>query len=117
MKLGRVMTYKEFLQTGFWAGVKLRKLELNPCCERCESRKFLHVHHVRYRASWYDVQLEDLQTLCGRCHRRHHGKTLPKKGPSMNEVGRIRAIRRKLKKINKSVPRGKSWRWVPASRT
>jgi 5-methylcytosine-specific restriction protein A len=65
------MTYQKFLETGFWADIKYRKLELNPRCERCNSTRNIQVHHKVYR-SWYKVQLSDLETLCQRCHEKAH---------------------------------------------
>lgn len=37
-------------------------------CERCGSRKRLHVHHVTYeRLGW--ERMSDLQIICHKCHR------------------------------------------------
>lgn len=40
-------------------------------CSRCSATKNLHVHHVRYERL-FDEDLDDLITLCGRCHRKEH---------------------------------------------
>lgn len=39
----------------------------------CEATEKLNVHHTIYRGRLEDTLLEDLETLCRRCHRIQHG--------------------------------------------
>ncbi len=64
--------YREtYLKSKHWAELRARKLKANPVCERCPSTQKLEPHHVNYR-NIFDVQLSDLETLCRRCHDKHH---------------------------------------------
>ena len=60
-----------YLKSDHWKNLRKEKKKLNPVCEVCGSKKKLDVHHKNYR-SLYDVLLEDLQTLCRRCHNSRH---------------------------------------------
>lgn len=56
-------------------------------CVHCCATRALQVHHKTY-ARLYDELLEDLITLCKKCHRTEHGlKTRPK-----DHVPRIRSM-------------------------
>lgn len=67
--------YLEYLQSEHWFELRnARKVMDNNECQLCASTKYLHVHHRFYRKNHYDTQLEDLITLCSRCHARHHDK-------------------------------------------
>ena len=72
-----------YLLSEHWKRLRKKKLRLNPICEKCRARKHLDVHHLRYK-HLYDVLVEDLQTLCRRCHCKVHGKKYvpPRKGKS-----------------------------------
>lgn len=90
--------YADFLRSGFWGDVRYRKLELNPRCQRCNSTRDLQVHHKFYRKSWYDTEIEDLETLCHDCHKKEHGIK-----SSCNSVGEAKKIKRKLWNINRKI--------------
>lgn len=65
--------YREFLKTGFWKALARQCLIRDGFrCTRCRSKKKLQAHHLIYRESWYDTLLEDLETLCKRCHKTEH---------------------------------------------
>lgn len=67
--------YREvYLLSEHWKGLRRAKLAISPKCEICGRTKRLDVHHIHYR-NIYDVLVSDLQTLCRRCHRKHHKKT------------------------------------------
>ena len=42
-------------------------------CVKCDSEDRLQVHHKLYRKRWEDGVLEDVETLCFRCHGAEHG--------------------------------------------
>jgi hypothetical protein len=69
-----LMTYADYLQTNHWKRLRRVKLEqANYHCHRCESTWYLQVHHRVYRKSWYDSIPEDLEVVCGYCHKKEHG--------------------------------------------
>lgn len=65
---------KVYLLSEHWKGLRKMKLKINPRCEICGVKRKLDVHHLRYK-NIYDVLVEDLQTLCRKCHKKHHRKT------------------------------------------
>lgn len=68
------MTYLEYLQTNHWKRLRRVKLEqAGYACQRCDSTYFLQVHHRVYRKSWFDSIPEDLEAVCGYCHKKEHG--------------------------------------------
>ena len=64
---------KVYLLSEHWKGLRRAKLAVNPKCEICGKKTHLDVHHLRYK-NIYDVLVSDLQTLCRRCHKKHHKK-------------------------------------------
>lgn len=72
---GQYKTYKDFLKSAYWKDV--RKLVLsrdNHQCLMCKSRDNLQVHHDTYIHHLRELEfLTDLRTLCGKCHKEHHG--------------------------------------------
>ena len=68
----RQLAYAEFLKSDFWQQLRAKQLKHSPACERCQCTTSLQVHHTVYR-EWYSTQIDDLETLCRRCHLRHHG--------------------------------------------
>ncbi len=75
--------YVEFLESAWWKELSARKKAIVGRCEKCGARNDLQSHHIRYRASWFDTVLEDLQVLCRVCHEREHkGIEQPKYEPA-----------------------------------
>lgn len=68
------MNYSQYLRSEHWRGLRGVKLQLAPRCERCKSKEEIEVHHLVYRASWFDARLTDLETLCRTCHLAEHAK-------------------------------------------
>lgn len=65
--------YSEFLQTPFWKALRLRAIKRDEGrCNRCGCNHHLQVHHRVYRTPWESTLIEDLETLCNRCHDREH---------------------------------------------
>lgn len=62
-----------YLKSDHWLTLRASKLKENPVCERCGSAKALDVHHVCYR-QLFDVTIQDLLTLCRKCHDAEHEK-------------------------------------------
>ena len=44
-------------------------------CQCCGSYRNLEVHHLKSRARLGHDLIDNLMTLCGRCHRRQHSTT------------------------------------------
>src|SRR3990167_7424815 len=62
----------ELLQarSGKWPGLRDDFLYDNSCCEICETRRELEVHHI-YPVGFYpewELEWWNLMTLCRRCH-------------------------------------------------
>ena len=62
---------KTYLKSDHWKALRASKLKQSPCCEKCGAKHRLDVHHLDYK-NLYDVTLEDLMTLCRRCHEAEH---------------------------------------------
>jgi len=44
-------------------------------CQLCGTSNDLHVHHVKSRSSLGDDTIQNLITLCAKCHETFHGRT------------------------------------------
>jgi len=81
--------YREvYLKSDHWKLLREEKLNRNPTCQQCGSSVCLDVHHKDYRGL-YDVRLNDLQTLCRKCHNKKHKRKDHKK-PKRNLIERIK---------------------------
>ena len=85
-----------YLKSDHWKNLKKEKLLVNPNCEECDTDRYLDIHHINYK-NLYDVALEDLKTLCRKCHSKEHIN--PKFKPKDVKKEIIKSIiRRKQKK-------------------
>jgi hypothetical protein len=70
------MDYSEKLLDVRWQRKRLEKLSAAgwQCEKCCAHTKTLHVHHVRYRhgAEPWEYSSDELEALCGACHREEH---------------------------------------------
>lgn len=64
------MDYNEYLKSPHWKEIsRTRKYWVDgEKCVCCGGNENLNVHHKFYRNSWYDTQIDDLVTLCHKCH-------------------------------------------------
>jgi ribosomal protein S27AE len=70
----RQRAYREFLKSDFWISIREKAvLRDGGKCVRCGSCGHLQAHHKRYPQDWYQTMLEDLETLCRKCHGEEHG--------------------------------------------
>lgn len=70
----RQRLYREYLKTPHWKSLRHSVLVRDGFkCVRCDARKKLQAHHRIYRTNFEDSVLEDLVTLCKRCHKQEHG--------------------------------------------
>lgn len=71
----RKMPYREFLKTPYWKAIaNFQKYESDYCCVICGSKDILNVHHKTYQNHGEEaLHLEDLITVCRKCHKEIHG--------------------------------------------
>ncbi len=68
----KTMPYLEYLQTDHWKEIRKKKLgKAWYKCEKCQSKKDLHVHHITY-ARRGEERMSDLEVLCKDCHEKAH---------------------------------------------
>jgi hypothetical protein len=66
--------YNKYLKSDYWIGIKEQVLERDSYkCRLCGSKECLNVHHSTYN-NLYNEDLNDLITLCKRCHSNYHKK-------------------------------------------
>jgi len=68
------IAYKLFLKTKYWEYVKKLVLDRDKKqCTHCGNKWLLHVHHLTYDHHFSEHKhLEDLTTLCYKCHKLVH---------------------------------------------
>lgn len=67
------MTYAEYLKTDHWAKLSTERKDIDGHkCVCCGSTDKLEVHHCTYENGWYDTSIDDLRTVCHKCHRLVH---------------------------------------------
>ena len=74
VKKYRQLSYNDFLVSKYWSIVKsfVKKRDKN-MCYKCLSKSKLHVHHITYKNHFFEhLHLNDLITLCYRCHKEEH---------------------------------------------
>lgn len=72
-----MINYKEYINSMRWAGIAAKcKQRDGQRCRCCNSREFLEVHHrcYDYLGREEENNMEDLITLCNRCHSKLHDK-------------------------------------------
>lgn len=67
-------TYKDFLYSEYWQDCRNKVLARDKFrCQDCGTNQSLRVHHLNYDNHGNELEhLEDLITLCNRCHRKAH---------------------------------------------
>lgn len=66
--------HRDYLQTDHWFELRNSAIERDGGkCVRCGDSMSLQVHHKVYRDRFELGVLEDVETLCERCHRIEHG--------------------------------------------
>lgn len=70
----RQKAYRKYLNGEHWKGLRASAIKRDGGkCVRCESETLLQVHHLKYRGKLEDCTIDDLETLCRKCHRLEHG--------------------------------------------
>jgi len=66
----RAEAYRIYIRSTTWKKLRDKRIEIDEYkCRLCNSDKRLEVHHRRYPIIFGYENLEDLTTLCHRCHR------------------------------------------------
>lgn len=70
----RTLSYGDFLKSKYWAFVREKVLKRDSYqCVICKDTKYLQVHHDTYKNHFKELNnLQDLMTLCRKCHQEHH---------------------------------------------
>lgn len=70
----RQEAYRVYLLSDHWQALREAALGRDGYkCVVCDSADRLQVHHLKYRGHLEDGILEDVETLCRKCHRLAHG--------------------------------------------
>lgn len=71
----RYREYQKYLETPHWRNLRKQAFERDGHkCTSCGSPKRLEGHHLHYRSDFTRCTVDDVQTLCGECHKAHHRK-------------------------------------------
>jgi hypothetical protein len=61
--------YKKYIESKEWQAKRTERLKIdNFTCQKCGSKRKLHVHHINYENFGNENVYEDLITLCSKCH-------------------------------------------------
>lgn len=72
--------YNEYMESDAWANKRFERLKKdNFQCQMCGSAKNLNVHHVTYERLGNE-DMNDLVTLCNKCHSKVHSKDKKRSG-------------------------------------
>lgn len=69
--------HDDYIHTRVWAGVRDKRLVIDGYkCRSCGTGINLSVHHIRYPEVWGEESMDDLITLCDKCHEMVHNNLL-----------------------------------------
>ena len=76
LKVSLKENYAKFLKSDYWIEVRDKVIERDDnTCQKCGSKTNLHVHHKTYKNHFKKhLNLQDLITLCKKCHEKEHEK-------------------------------------------
>ena len=77
------MPYEDFLKTPYWKAISgyIKERDLNRC-EKCGAQKRLQVHHLSYQHHGDELHnMNELVTLCRKCHKETHEHNRTHKTP------------------------------------
>jgi len=83
--------YGAYLKTKKWAKIRLLVLKRdNNKCRICEGKGLLHIHHLTYEHLFNETaHLNDLVTLCEKCHNDIHGRKGGKNTIPLSETSKV----------------------------
>lgn len=75
----KALPYREYLQSEHWMQFRAKILSRDHGCRKCGSHKQLEVHHLTYDRLG-EEQNTDVISLCHRCHKAMHRRTIAVSG-------------------------------------
>lgn len=66
-----IEAFESYMQGKEWQRLKQSRFELDQCCVLCKSKENTVCHHLTY-SRLYNEDINDLITLCSKCHARIH---------------------------------------------
>lgn len=94
------MTYDEYIQSDIWKAKRSERLRIDGYrCQMCGTAKNLRVHHIRYPDVLGMESVEDLVTLCDRCHEHAHSA----EGLVQGRRAEMAEIRRNIRNASRTV--------------
>lgn len=67
--------YQAYLNSDAWKEIRNKRVKMDGYkCQVCGSSSNLEVHHLTYEHKYHE-NMDDLITLCDKCHRKVHGKS------------------------------------------
>lgn len=92
----RKRKYLAYLESGHWKSLRYAaRVRDGHKCVLCGSPKSLQGHHKRYRKDLRLCTVDDVETLCEKCHSKHHKDRLKERREN-------RKIRREVRESFKS---------------
>lgn len=71
----RYREYQQYLESAHWRNLRQQAFKRDGFkCTQCPATLNLRGHHVRYRKDLRLCTVDDISTLCKKCHDRHHKK-------------------------------------------
>lgn len=111
--------HQEYLKTEHWTELRKQCINRsNRICEACRSTKHLEGHHLRYREPLESCTIDDVMTLCRRCHGFWH-EQIKANGQKLEDFTRettVSGLRSTLAKLPKGKRRNKKqkkWKQQP----
>ena len=99
----RQISYVEYLESAAWRIKRQEAIARDGFrCRICNSDKSVVVHHRKYPKILGTEPVEDLTTLCNKCHNLYHEKGKHKKELTDFEIKR-KALRKKRKAAKKAL--------------
>lgn len=88
--------YHAYLLSKKWRTKRKKLIRLKGGkCEKRDSAKSLHVHHLHYKNIFHE-KMEDLQLLCKKCHYKIHKRAAPKKNNHRKKSRKTKGTRKEV---------------------
>ena len=91
----RKTVYMQYLESSHWRKLRHEAFERDGYkCSKCGSSKTLQGHHLKYRKPLESCTVEDIESMCIKCHKAHHNRIKMER-----RRNRVKLDHRKLVKI------------------
>jgi 5-methylcytosine-specific restriction endonuclease McrA len=103
------MTYSDYIKSNKWFNLRSARISIdNHKCQKCGFEEELNVHHKTYK-NLFNENMEDLITLCKRCHCDEHERIRKEKFPIPNEREILRATKVTEEEYNEKIKNIYAW--------